>query len=103
MRTLANGVINETYRYGPIENIHAGSYLPDSSVPSRISPRAEQEVVTTTAQRLLPTVHALYRIITKKTGETLEEKIVPFLKTTTIAYYPEHSRYPQNRNIWSDS
>src|SRR2546426_7695852 len=79
MRILANGVINETYRYGPIENIHAGSYLPDSSVPSRISPCAEQEVLTTTAQRLLPTVHALYRIITKKTGETLEEKIIPYV------------------------
>ena len=79
MRILANGVINETYRYGPIENIHAGSYLPDSSVPSRISPWAEQEVLTTTAQRLLPTVHALYRIITKKTGETLEEKIIPYV------------------------
>ena len=79
MRILANGVINETYRYGPIESIHAGSYLPDSSVLSRISPCAEQEVLTTTAQSLLPTVHALYRIITKKTGETLEEKIIPYV------------------------
>lgn len=79
MRTLANGVISETYRNGPIEGIHAGSYLPDLSVPSRISPFAENEVLATTAHRLLPTIHALYRIITKKTGETLEEKIIPYI------------------------
>ena len=33
-----------------------GAHLPDSGVPSRISPMAEQEVVTTTAQRPFPTV-----------------------------------------------
>ena len=79
MRTLANSVINETYRNGPIEGIHAGSYLPDISVPSRISPFAENEILTTTTHRLLPMIHALYRIITKKTGETLEEKIIPYV------------------------
>jgi hypothetical protein len=79
MRTLANGVINEIYRNGPIEEIHAGNSLPDSSVPSRISPFAENEVLTTTAHRLLPMMHALYRIITKKTGETLEEKLIPYV------------------------
>src|SRR5207248_6051874 len=79
MRILANGVINETYRYGPIEGIHDSTYLPDTSIPGRISPFAEEEVLTTTANRLLPTIHALYRIITKETGETLEEKIIPYV------------------------
>src|SRR5437899_11266255 len=79
MRILANGVINETYRYGRIENIHAGSYLPDSSVPSRISPYAEQEVLTTTAKRLLPTVQALCRLITKQTGQNLGEKSIRYV------------------------
>ena len=53
--------------------------LPDSSVPSRISPCAEQEVVTTTAQRLLPDSTCSLSDSTKKTGEILEEKIIPYV------------------------
>jgi hypothetical protein len=89
MRILANGVINETYRYGPIEEIHSGNFLPDISAPGRISPFAESEVLTTTAHCLLPTVHALYRIITKNTGETLEEKIflMSFVLSLPIRFF----------------
>src|SRR5260370_14792255 len=74
MRTLANSVINEAYRNGPIEGIHAGSYLPDISVPRRISLFAENEILTTTAHRLLPMIHALTPIIPNKTGEVLKER-----------------------------
>lgn len=79
MRILANGVINETYRNGPIENVHGGLSLPDTIIPGRISPLAEYEILTTTANRLLPIIHSLSLIITKGTGETLEEKIVPYV------------------------
>lgn len=80
LRAVANGVVNEVYRNGPIEDIHAGEgkYLPRPLTQRRISAFAEYKVVGTTANRLFPILHALYQILTKETGETLDEKLFPY-------------------------
>ena len=83
LRAVANGVVNETYRNGPIENVHAGvgedaRYLPRPLTQRRISAFAEYQVLGTTANRLFPILHALYKVITKETGETLDEKLFPY-------------------------
>jgi hypothetical protein len=78
LRALANGVLNESWRNGPIEDIHAGTiYFPRPLTQRRISPEAEKTVLTATTARLVPIMHALYRIITNKSEETMEEKILP--------------------------
>jgi hypothetical protein len=83
MRILANDIVCKTYRNGPIENAHAGvgenrRYLPRPLTQRRIAPYAEYEVLKTTANQLFPILHALYRVIMKETGETLDEKLFPY-------------------------
>jgi hypothetical protein len=79
LRALANGVLNESWRNGPIEDIHAGSlYLPRPLTQRRISPDDEKTVLTKTTGHLVPIMHALYRFITHKSEETLDEKILPY-------------------------
>jgi hypothetical protein len=86
LRTLANGILLEFWRNGPIEDMHGGTMyvrrpVRHGSQPvtqRRISPDAEKTVLAETTGRLVPLLHGLYPMITGKSEATLIEKLLPY-------------------------
>jgi hypothetical protein len=86
LRALANGLLLEFWRNGPIEDIHGGTmyvrpplrHVPRPLTQRRISPDAEKTVLAETTRRLVPMLRGLHSMITIKSEVTLIEKILPY-------------------------
>jgi hypothetical protein len=86
LRALANGLLLEFWRNGPIENIHGGTmyvrqplrHVSRPLTQRRISPDVEKAVLAETIGGLVPMLRGLYSMITLKSEGTLIEKILPY-------------------------
>jgi hypothetical protein len=86
LRALANGVLLEFWRNGPIEDIHGGTMyvrqpLRQVSRPltqRRISASAEKTALAEAIGRLVPMLHGLYSMVTRMSEGTLIERILPY-------------------------
>lgn len=86
LRALANGLLLEFWRNGPIEDIHGGTmYVRQPSrqvsrplTQRRISPSAEKTVLAETTGRLVPMLRGLCSMISRKSEGTLIERILPY-------------------------
>ena len=98
-RALANGVLNEHWRNGEIETIHAGRiYTPRPLMQRRLTLQQEALVIRETAERLVPTMRVLYHVVTKPSQETWPEQALPY----AIAFKPpdDWSLDEQTREAW---
>ena len=85
-RALANGILNEHWRNGSgIENVHAGGSAPPRPLMQRRL-RAAQEalLMQETAELFVPTMRALYNVVSKSSEESWPEKALPY----AIAFKP---------------
>ena len=98
-RALANGILNEHWRNGSeIENIHAGSvYAPRPLMQRRLTLEQEALLMRETAELFVPTMRALYNVVTKPSQETWSEQALPY----AIAFKPpDHwSLHEQTRQV----
>lgn len=87
-RALANGVLHEHWRNGEIEDIHAGGiYTPRPLTQRRLTLQQERLVIQETVERFVPTMRALYNVVTKPSQESWPEQALPY----AIAFKPpEH-------------
>lgn len=84
-RALANGILNEHWRNGEIEDIHAGGiYTPRPLTQRRLTLQQERRVIRETVERFVPTMRALYNVVTKPSQESWPEQALPY----AIAFKP---------------
>lgn len=75
-RWLANGLINAYWRNkSGIEDIHAGKWEARPLLQQRITPMQEYTLVQKIADGFVPSMHAIYNVINKKTEDGWEERI----------------------------
>ena len=79
-RALANGILDERWRNGSgIEDVHAGSVAPPQPLAQCRLTRAQE-----TAELFVPTMRALYNVVSKPSEESWPEKALPY----AIAFKP---------------
>ncbi len=85
-RALANGVLNEHWRNGSgIEDIHAGGIAPPRPLTQcRLTKAQETLLMQETAELFVPTLRALYHVVSKPSEETWPERALPY----AIAFKP---------------
>jgi hypothetical protein len=85
-RALANGILNEHWRNGSgIEDIHAGSIAPPRPLTQcRLTKAQETLLMQETAELFVPTMRALYHVVSKPSEETWPEQALPY----AIAFKP---------------
>jgi len=98
-RTLANGILNEHWRNGSgIEDIHAGGIAPPRPLMQcRLTEAQETLLMQETAELFVPTLRALYNVVSKPSEETWPEQALPY----AIAFKPptDWSLEEQTREI----
>jgi hypothetical protein len=79
-RALANGILNEHWRNGSgIEDVHAGSVAPPRPLTQcRLTEAQETRLLQETAELFVPTLRALYNVVSKPSEETWPEKALPY-------------------------
>ncbi len=85
-RAMANGILNEHWRNGSgIEDIHAGSVAPPRPLTQRrLTGLQETLLMQETAELFVPTLRALYHVVSKPSEETWPEQALPY----AIAFKP---------------
>ena len=85
-RALANGILNEHWRNGSgIEDVHAGSVAPPRPLTQcRLTKAQETLLMQETAELFVPTMRALYAVVSKPSEESWPEKVLPY----AIAFKP---------------
>ena len=85
-RALANGILNEHWRNGSgIEDVHAGSVAPPLPLTQRRLTKAQEALLMQeTAELFVPTLRALYNVVSKPSEESWPEKALPY----AIAFKP---------------
>ena len=85
-RALANGILNEHWRNGSgIEEVHAGSVAPPRPLTQcRLTKAQETLLMQETAELFVPTMRALYHVISKPSEESWPEQALPY----AIAFKP---------------
>jgi len=85
-RALANGILNEHWRNGSgIEDVHAGSVAPPRPLKQRrITKVQETLLMQETAELFVPTMRALYHVVSKPSEESWPEQALPY----AIAFKP---------------
>jgi hypothetical protein len=85
-RALANGILNEHWRNGSgIEDIHAGGIAPPRPLMQcRLTKAQETLLMQETAELFVPTLRALYHIVSKPSEEIWPEQALPY----AIAFKP---------------
>ena len=85
-RALANGILNEHWRNGSgIEDVHAGSIAPPRPLTQRRLTRAQEALLMQeSAELFVPTMRALYSVVSKPSEETWPEQTLPY----AIAFKP---------------
>ena len=74
-RRLANGLINAYWRNkSGIEDIHAGAWEARPLLQRRITPMQEYTIVKKVAEGIVPSMHAIYNVINKKSEDGWEER-----------------------------
>jgi hypothetical protein len=98
-RALANGILNEHWRNGSgIEDVHAGSVAPPRPLTQRrLTGAQEALLMQETAELFVPTMRALYYVVSKPSEETWPEQALPY----AIAFKPpaDWSLDEQSREI----
>jgi len=98
-RALANGILNEHWRNGSgIEDIHAGGIAPPRPLMQcRLTKAQEALLMQETAELFVPTLRALYHVVSKPSEETWPEQALPY----AIAFKPpaDWSLEEQTREI----
>ncbi len=98
-RALANGILNEHWRNGSgIEDVHAGGIAPPCPLMQRRLRSAQEALLMQeTAELFVPTMHALYHVVSKSSEESWPEKALPY----AIAFKPpaDWSQDEQSREI----
>ncbi len=98
-RALANGILNEHWRNGSgIEDIHAGGFAPPRPLTQcRLTKAQETLLMQETAELFVPTLRALYHVVSKPSEETWPEQALPY----AIAFKPpaDWSLEEQTREI----
>ena len=71
-RALANGILNEHWRNGSgIEDVHAGGVARTRPLAQRRLTKAQETLLMQeTAELFVPTLRALYNVVSKPTEET---------------------------------
>ncbi len=79
-RALANGILNEHWRNGSgIEDIHAGSVAPTRPLTlCRLTKVQEALLMQEAAELFVPTMRALYNVVSKPSEETWSEQALPY-------------------------
>jgi hypothetical protein len=85
-RALANGILNEHWRNGSgIEDVHAGSVAPPRPLTQcRLTRAQEALLMQETAELFVPTLRALYYVVSKPSEGTWTEQALPY----AIAFKP---------------
>lgn len=85
-RALANGILNEHWRNGSgIEDVHAGSGAPARPLTRcRLTRVQETLLMQETAELFVPTLRALYHVVSKPSEATWPEQALPY----AIAFKP---------------
>jgi hypothetical protein len=85
-RALANGILNEHWRNGSgIEDVHAGNVAPPRPLTRRrLTKVQETRLLQETAELFVPTLRALYHVVSKPSEETWLEQALPY----AIAFKP---------------
>jgi hypothetical protein len=85
-RALANGILNEHWRNGSgIEDVHAGSIAPPRPLTQRRLTRVQETLLMQeTAELFVPTMRALYAVVSKPSEESWPEQALPY----AIAFMP---------------
>jgi len=85
-RALANGILNEHWRNGSgIEDVHAGGIAPPRPLTQRRLTRAQETLLMQeTAEMFVPTLRALFHVVSKPSEESWPEKALPY----AIAFKP---------------
>jgi len=98
-RALANGILNEHWRNGSgIEDVHAGGVARTRPLAQRRLTKAQETLLMQeTAELFVPTLRALYNVVSKPTEETWPEQALPY----AIAFKPpaDWSLEEQTREI----
>ncbi len=79
-RALANGTLNEHWRNGSgIEDVHAGSVAPPRPLTQcRLTKAQETLLMQETAELFVPTMRALYNVVSKPSEESWPEQALPY-------------------------
>jgi hypothetical protein len=85
-RALANGILNEHWRNeSGIEDVHAGTIAPPRPLTqSRITRAQEALLMQETTELFVPTMRALYHVVSKPSEESWPEQALPY----AIAFKP---------------
>jgi hypothetical protein len=85
-RALANGILKEHWRNGSgIEDVHAGAVAPPQPLTqTRLTRVQETLLMQETAELFVPTMRALYHVVSKPSEESWPEKALPY----AIAFKP---------------
>ncbi|HEY6286423.1 MAG TPA: hypothetical protein VIX20_12225 [Ktedonobacteraceae bacterium] len=76
-RWLANGLINAYWRNkSGIEDIHAGEREARPLLQRRITPRQEYTIVQKVAEGIVPSMHAIYHVLHKKSEDDWDERVL---------------------------
>ena len=79
-RVLANGILNEHWRNGSgVEDVHAGAIAPPRPLlQCRLTRAQEALLMQETAELFVPTMRALFAVVSKPSEETWPEQALPY-------------------------
>src|SRR5260370_6127741 len=76
VRWLANGLVNASWRNtSGIEEMHAGSWEALPLLQRRIMPQQASTIVQNMAEGIVPSMHALYNALNKKSEDGWQERV----------------------------
>ena len=76
-RWLANGLINAYWRNkSGIEDIHAGQWEARPLLQRRFTPMQEYTILQKVAEGIVPSMHAIYNVVNKKSEDDWEERVL---------------------------
>jgi hypothetical protein len=79
VRWLANGLINASWRnMSGIEDLHAGRWEALPLLQGRVTPLQADTLVHTMAKGIVPSMHALYNALNKKSEDGWQERVFSF-------------------------
>jgi len=88
-RWLANGLINAYWRNkSGIEDIHAGKWEARPLLQRRITPMQEYTIVRKVAEGIVPSMHAIYTVVNKKSEDECASDFCNELRTASPTSFP---------------
>lgn len=99
-RVLANALINASFRNGPIEDIHAGHWVPYPLNVSRVTVAEERMILREASYRISGGLYGIFSMLEEQSSRSWNEQVTPYHRAHLFGITPSGwSLHEQSRQI----